>query len=502
MPDFLLPFGPFHMVILHLPIGALTAIWFLEILLENKSDKHKNQAIGLLHLLLLLTCGLTILLGLSYEAFGQYGDEIETHELWGYIFGACVLVTYFLYWIHRKVGKLGSKFCYLLSLMAATVAMVITGHQGGELIHGKGFLTKPFKEEPAQITPAPAPIPASAPAVDTALSPQAVPTKSPPQKLPQVVAPTLPAPIAETDTMARETEMEPMAPMMDTMAAEIAPPPPARTEPKIALFEATQAIFQRNCYKCHGATKQKGDYRLDNKHSIYTGGKSKLTAIVPGKVHESELMHRMQLPRTHDDVMPPESKEPVPAEDIETVRQWIAAGAYWPDESELNTASREYVKVGDLDTDQLIEQISQTGVKAEYNAWGDESVRIDLGVVTPGELDQAIAALSSFREKLTWLDCSQLELPESFIQQLANFQNLERLHLDGSNVTDSQLTYLSQLPKLSYLNLYNTRISDQGLTALHNCTNLKKLFLSQTAATRAGITQLKSHLPELEVIYR
>ena len=60
MPEFLLPFGPFHMVMLHLPIGALTAIWFVEFLLENKGDKHKNQAIGLLHLLLLLSCALTI----------------------------------------------------------------------------------------------------------------------------------------------------------------------------------------------------------------------------------------------------------------------------------------------------------------------------------------------------------------------------------------------------------------------------------------------------------
>ena len=83
MPEFLIPFGPFHMVLLHLPIGALTAIWFLEFLLEKNDDKHKNQAIGLLHLLLLLSCGLTVVLGLSYEEFGQYGDEIEQHEFVG-----------------------------------------------------------------------------------------------------------------------------------------------------------------------------------------------------------------------------------------------------------------------------------------------------------------------------------------------------------------------------------------------------------------------------------
>ena len=147
MPDFLIPFGPFHMVILHLPIGALTAIWFLEFLLEKNDEKHKNQATGLLHLLLLLSCGLTVVLGLSYEEFGQYGDEIDQHRFWGLIFAGCIVATFLSYWIHRKLGKRSSKLVYMLALVAATITMVMTAHQGGELVHGKGFLSKPFKDE-------------------------------------------------------------------------------------------------------------------------------------------------------------------------------------------------------------------------------------------------------------------------------------------------------------------------------------------------------------------
>ena len=485
MPEFLIPFGPFHMVLLHLPIGALTAIWFLEFLLEKNDDKHKNQATGLLHLLLLISCGLTVVLGLSYEEFGQYGDEIEQHEFWGLIFAGCIIATYLCYWIHRKLGKRSSKLFYMLALLAATITMVITAHQGGELVHGKGFLSKPFQEEKRQaIAPAPFADESSKENTDQARI-VTQPTSTSALNAPMVDA------INGADRIDPITA--PIAALEQT---------PQVADPRIALFETSQAIFERNCYKCHGATKQKGGYRLDEQHSINLGGKSKLPAIVPGNVEQSELMYRMLLPHDDDDAMPPEEKDPVSPQDIDLVRQWIEAGAYWPDEAELSAAASDTVKTGDADTDQLIEQISRTGVKAEYNAWGDESIRIDLGVVGPGQLNQAIQQLSGFRNKLTWLDCSELALSSDFFQQLEQCIKLQRLHLNGTDVTDKQLDALSQLADLNYLNLYNTQISDAGLESLHASSSLRKIFPSQTQVTANGITELKKSLPELEVVHQ
>ena len=485
MPDFLIPFGPFHMVILHLPIGALTAIWFLEFLLEKNDDKHKNQATGLLHLLLLISCGLTVVLGLSYEEFGQYGDEIEQHRFWGLIFAGCIVATYLCYWIHRKLGKRSSKLVYMLALLAATITMVLTAHQGGELVHGKGFLSKPFQEEKRQaVAPAPFADESSKENTDQArIVTQSTSTSA------------LNAPM--DDVMNGTDQFDPI-----TAPIAVLEQTPQVADPRIALFETSQAIFERNCYKCHGATKQKGGYRLDEQHSINLGGKSKLPAIVPGNVEQSELMYRMLLPHDDDDAMPPEEKDPVSSEDIDLVRQWIEAGAYWPDEAELSAAASDTVKLGDADTDQLIEQISRTGVKAEYNAWGDESIRIDLGVVGPGQLNEAIQQLSGFRNKLTWLDCSELALSSDFFQQLEQCIKLQRLHLNGTDVTDKQLDALSQLADLNYLNLYNTQISDAGLESLHATISLRKIFLSQTQVTANGITKLKKSLPELEVVHQ
>jgi mono/diheme cytochrome c family protein len=277
---------------------------------------------------------------------------------------------------------------------------------------------------------------------------------------------------------------------------------PIAADPRIALFEASQSVFKRHCYNCHGATKQKGGYRLDTKHSIYLGGKSDLPAVVPGNAEESELMYRMQLPRHDDDTMPPEEKGAVSPADIKSIWQWIEAGAYWPDESELSHVVGEYIKIGDANTDALIKLINATGAKAEYNAWSDQSVRIDLGVVDPGQLNSAINQLNQFDQKLTWLDCSDLELPERFFTVVQQLQDLERLHLNGTNISDEQLKVLSKLAKIRYLNLYNTTISDAGLRILQNFSNLEKVYLSQTKVSNQGIAQLQRVNPDLHVIHR
>jgi mono/diheme cytochrome c family protein len=497
MLEFLLPFGSFHLVLLHLPIGALIAIWIVEIFLENKGDKHKDPAIGLLHVLLLLTCGLTIALGLSYEEFGNYGDEIEAHQFWGYVFGGCVLATYICYWINRKIGKPATQFVYILLLIASTVTMVITGHHGGQMVHGKGFLTKAFKQDtrPAAVLHPPISEPTEPQAPATAPSTE-------PATAPVSQTATAPAPATAPSSKMNAATAAPTAPSskMDVASvAELAHTPAA--DPRIALFEDAHAIFKRNCFDCHGATKQKGDFRIDLKTAAYSGGKSERASIVPNAPQDSEIIYRMRLPLDDDDVMPPEKKDPVSVADIEAIEKWIAAGAYWPTEDEIAAAPTDYNETGDADTDRLISKLGASGVKAEYNAWDDDSIRVDLGVVDPGQLETALRELQAFGPKLTWLDASNLKLPDTFFSQITHHQNLQRLHLDGTNVTDAQLEQLSKLPKLNYLNLYNTKISDQGLVSLKKCAALQQVYLSATKVTTSGINNLQSAHPGAQLIH-
>jgi hypothetical protein len=85
-------------------------------------------------------------------------------------------------------------------------------------------------------------------------------------------------------------------------------------------------IFQRSCFECHDARKQKGNLRLDTREEAFAGE----GVIVKGDAAKSELYARITLPRDHDDVMPNRG-EPLTKAETDRIKAWIDAGAVWPD---------------------------------------------------------------------------------------------------------------------------------------------------------------------------
>src|SRR5829696_4942435 len=77
----------------------------------------------------------------------------------------------------------------------------------------------------------------------------------------------------------------------------------AADAPKIDFAKQIKPIFAENCYKCHGAEKQKGKLRLDTVEAITKGG-GEGKALEAGAPEDSPLYLRLVLPTGHDDVMP------------------------------------------------------------------------------------------------------------------------------------------------------------------------------------------------------
>jgi hypothetical protein len=91
-------------------------------------------------------------------------------------------------------------------------------------------------------------------------------------------------------------------------------------------------ILESHCLSCHGPEKQKSDYRLDQKDVALAGGERGEAAIVPGKPDESPLL-RMVSGLDKDLFMPPRKSDAkaLDAAQVAILREWIAAGALWPD---------------------------------------------------------------------------------------------------------------------------------------------------------------------------
>lgn len=90
-------------------------------------------------------------------------------------------------------------------------------------------------------------------------------------------------------------------------------------------------ILSDKCFACHGpdANKRKADLRLDIEEGIYAHLKDSpdLFAIVPGKVKDSELYHRIVNSDTTEIMPPPESKLSLTEYEIQLIEKWIGQGA-------------------------------------------------------------------------------------------------------------------------------------------------------------------------------
>ena len=79
-------------------------------------------------------------------------------------------------------------------------------------------------------------------------------------------------------------------------------------------------VLQRACFECHGPEKHKGDLRLD-------AASAKHVKI------GSDLLRRVALPKEDKEAMPKRGDRLTAAE-IDHLRDWIKAGALWPDKLE------------------------------------------------------------------------------------------------------------------------------------------------------------------------
>ncbi len=104
----------------------------------------------------------------------------------------------------------------------------------------------------------------------------------------------------------------------------------------LEFFEArVRPILAEKCLKCHGQQKQSSGLRLDSRAAILKGGDSG-PAVVPGKPGESLLVQAVD--QQHGELkMPPKGK--LPDQSVAMLRQWVAAGVPWSDETANRTAA-------------------------------------------------------------------------------------------------------------------------------------------------------------------
>ena len=103
--------------------------------------------------------------------------------------------------------------------------------------------------------------------------------------------------------------------------------PHVSTKQGVTYEKDMQPLFERSCFKCHGAEKQKGKLRLDSLQSTLKGGADGV-GFEKGASAKSTFVASVARLMAEDENMPPEGKgQAFSKDEVGLLRAWIDQGA-------------------------------------------------------------------------------------------------------------------------------------------------------------------------------
>jgi len=138
--EFLFLLGRFHVVVLHIPLGVIVALCLLEFLSRREKYRYLASASTYLWIIGAASAIVTVAFGYMHFAEGSFDSASGfQHRTFGTILAIVFTIVAVL-----RAGKLAGRFAAwffpasILMLLLAT----ITGHFGGNLTHGSGYLVE------------------------------------------------------------------------------------------------------------------------------------------------------------------------------------------------------------------------------------------------------------------------------------------------------------------------------------------------------------------------
>ena len=250
-------------------------------------------------------------------------------------------------------------------------------------------------------------------------------------------------------------------------------------------------ILEKHCSVCHGAEKQKAELRLDSHAAILVGAKSG-PVLKPGDAKDSELLRRISLPASDEDVMPSEGKPHLAPQEIAVLEKWIAAGAPATAEFDapapvvaviLPPAAPDYrARLAEA-----TELANSLGVRLVPRSRVTTDGLILRTASAPTRCDDAILAkLTPVADLIVEAELGRTKVSDAGLAAVSTFTNLLRLDLAHTAVTSAGVAKLTSLTKLESLNLSETKVDGVGLAVVRALPALKKGWVFGTAAEPAA----------------
>ncbi len=428
VPAWLISAGRIHPLVLHLPIGMYVLYMVMLPFVRSAKDSVTD---GLMDLMLRIACLMSFLSAvtgsmLSHELQAYNSSQLSVHRYAGFAFA---FGLYLLCFTDTK-----RKLLRAFLLCANATLLIITGHKGAEITHGKNFLFPDNKD-----------------AINTSSSGQSVYT------------------------------------------------------------EWIIPVFKNKCFSCHNPEKKKGGLIMSDTLSLSAGGKSG-PLWISGHADSSLIIKNIMLPLSDEAHMPPEGKPQLTALEIDLLKAWINSGV------SFNRSADSYQKNDTLRiiTDQMSTLKNRTIKSYNFEAADAEElekINTHFLVVKPVNVGSPALSVSIFlaseyktdhlkkllavKKQIVQLNLIDIPVRDADMQIISEFSALEKLILNGTEITDSGIKKLEELKNLEHLSLSKTKVTNDLENIINKLPRLRNVFVNETAIKKDIIDLWQKKYPQI-----
>jgi uncharacterized membrane protein len=438
-------FGHFHPVLVHLPIGILLMACVFQLLATNKKYAALSIAVNISLFWGAITAIVTCITGYLLSDSGEYDGTIVSQHQWLGI--AVALMATAFYFLRKKGITIGKKW---LMPVLIIVLITITGHLGGTLTHGEGYLTNAEKETGtvAEITPKPIPN------VQEAIA------------YTDIIQPLLQNKCYNchgANKQKGKLRMDQTDLLMKGGKSGVDLIPG-----NVDKSELMKRILLAREDEHHMPPKEKS--QLNEKDIALLHWWVSTGASFTKKTKELEQPEKLKpiLLSLQHAVIEKKIQLNVPSGTIEPA-----------DAAAVKKLTDKGVVI--------------TPVAAKSN-W------LLANFVTAASLtDKDLRDLLAIKKQLVWLKLSNAKITDLGVASIGQCSNLCKLDLDNTGISNKGLESLANLAQLQVLNLVGTKINEQGLLALKHLKQLQRIFLFQTQVNKSLWASLKKSFPNTQL---
>lgn len=427
--------GHFHPLLVHLPIGIILLAFALELYNRFRPKPSGNETI----LFILGSAAVTALvsLGTGWLLGEEGGFDEDLLFLHRWMAVAFTITTMLLFLLKRSTAASSTKL-YLPTFVVVILLVSITGHFGGNMTHGEGYL---FKDNSTK----------------------------------QIII---------KDVAEAKVHADIIQPILDAKCVS------CHNQNKIKgglLMTSTQDLLKGGD---SGSIFDSIKGKPLIAHRLYLPMEDEEHMPPKGKVQVTpEEITLLEWWVANDHCLDCKTKDLMTSDRLATILASLEE-----DDSSHAIIAKQVEPVAPS----WLNEVNESGITAYALAENNPLLIVSL-FGSQKKLKEQLKLLEDYSENIVELNLANSQFNDTIADMITPFKHLTKLQIQNTAITDKSITIFEEFEYLESLNLYGTNVSAAVFESAKKIPNLKSIYLYQTQVTSTEIEEFQADFPDMMV---